>query len=142
MMDRHPNGNERMVYFFVGTPDIPNPPREDVYTACRNYFVSILRIILGAYRSFGSQIDDRWHYTSDSFQGLGRSIEDAEEELGFPRGWTNSAEALSLDERWRLLRATQTVGCQVDHLFQQYLGEHFAGPDEDGRSAADSSLDM
>lgn len=136
----HGDGKRRMVYSFRETSDIPNPPQEDAYAACRTYFASILRIVLGAYRSFACQIDDRWYFTSDNFQRLGKSIEEAEQELGFPRGWTRTEESMFLTERWRLLRTTQTIGCQVDLLFEQYLGEHFAGPDEDGRLATDSSL--
>lgn len=138
IVDHHANGGRRIAYFFVNTPDIPNPPKEDVYMSCRNYFVTILRIVLEAYREFACQIDARWHFTSDNFQRLGMSIEDAEQELGFPRGWTHTGESLTQAERWRLLRTTQTIGCQVDHLFEQYLGEHFAGPDENGSSVIDT----
>ena len=103
----------------------------DLYTACHTYFATILRIVLGAYRTFACNIDDRWYFTAGNFQRLGKSIEDAEQEFGFPRGWTDLNDVTALSKRWRALRATQAVGCEIDNLFERYLGEHFAGPDED-----------
>jgi len=91
----------------------------------------ILWIVLDAYRKFSFHIDERWYFTVENFQRLGKSIEDAEQELGFPRGWTDIGPQMHLAKRWRILRSTQTIGCGINHLFDEYLSEHFSGPDED-----------
>lgn len=124
-------GQLNVAYYFLKIPEIPAPPVEDVYSVCRKYFTCILQLILDTYRVFSCYVDDRWYYTEENFNRLGKSIEDAEEELGFPRGWTDIGDLTLSAERWRCIRATQTVGCEIDDLFQEYLGEHFVGPDED-----------
>ncbi len=120
-----------MAYYFLEIPDIPAPPAEDVYSACHKYFTCILQLILDTYRAFPCYVDDRWYYTEENFKLLGKSIEEAEEELGFPRGWTDIGDSTLFAERWRSIRATQTVGGEINDLFQEYLGEHFVEPDED-----------
>lgn len=124
------DGQLRVTYFFMEVPDICDPPREDVYTACRSHFAKLLRIVFGAYEAFPAYIDDRWYFTSKNFDSLGKSVEDAELELGFPKGWTNLGDPAMLEERWRILRKTQTSGCQIQELFEKYLGDHFPGPDD------------
>src|SRR6185503_20257209 len=81
-----------------------------------------------AYKAFPCEIDDRWYFTRKNFDRQKKSIEDAEAELGFPRGWT--AGVIPLEERWRLLRRNQTSGFQIQEIFEQYLNERFHGPDD------------
>jgi hypothetical protein len=127
---RDANGQVRVTYFFIETPDIPNPPTDDVYSACRNYFSALLQIILEAYRQFAPFIDDRWYFTAENFQKLGKTIQDALVEMGFPKNWLEIDAQISLEDRWKILRKTQTSGCQIDFLFEKYLNEHFSSPDE------------
>jgi hypothetical protein len=85
------SGENRRLYFF----DQPEPdrysylPEEDVLTACRLQMRRICEIIDDAYRDFGLLIDPDQIYTPDGLQRLGRSIEDVEEEIGLPRGYTD-----------------------------------------------------
>ena len=74
--------------------------------------------MLEAYQLFASQIDDRWYFTDDNFQKLGKSIGDALAELGFPKAWLEAGKEIPLIDQWKILRKTQTVGCQIDELFQ------------------------
>jgi hypothetical protein len=127
---RDSEGKRRVTYFFIEVPDIPNPPSEDVYSTCEKHFANILGFVLEAYQLFASQIDDRWYFTAENFEKLGKTVEDAEHELGFPKGWTDIGDPNLLADRWRILRKTKTAGCQIDELFQKYLGQHFSGPDE------------
>ena|GEM_PF-1697607 len=60
---------------------------------------------------------------------MGKTIEDAEESLGFPRGWTDIGKDSSELQRWAALRYTQTIGCQLNDLFFRYLGRQIEGPD-------------
>ena len=60
-----------------------------------------------------------------------KTADDADEELGFPRGWTDVGDIFPETERWRALRHTQTVGCQLNELFNTYLGKMVYGPDDE-----------
>jgi len=131
-----PDGITRVLYFFIEVSDIPDPPAEDVYGACRTFFVTLLRLVLDMYKAFPFAIDDRWYFTQENFEHLNKSIEDAEEELGFPRGWTNGIAPL--ETRWRLLRSNHTSGCEIQSLFEEYLGERFPGPDDSPKKEADA----
>ena len=127
---RNADGHSIIKHYFLPLPDLADPPREDVYTACRTHFSNLLTLVLEVYQKFPSDVDDRWYFTRTNFDGLGKSIEDAEAELGFPRGWTDIGDPEMLDERWRMLRKTQTSGCQIQGLFAEYLGCRFPGPDD------------
>lgn len=117
-------------YYFMATQDIRNVPEVDVVTACRDYFASIIGLVYRLYSSFPHDLDDRWHYTAHHFASRGLSVEDAEEALGFPRGWTrlNGSEE-ELVERWRLLRKFHTSGPVIQDIFQKYLNQVIEGPD-------------
>src|ERR1035438_6490554 len=101
---RDADGKRRTTYFFIEVPDIPNPPAEDVYSTCEKHFANILGIVLEAYQLFASQIDDRWYFTADNFQKLGKSIGDALAELGFPKDWLEAGREIPLTDQWRILR--------------------------------------
>ena len=128
---RDSDGRPSFLYYFLPTQDIPSPPTTDVVSACREYFCRTLRVVLECYRRFPHDLDDRWHFTPEHFRSLGLTVEDAEEAMGFPRGWTAVGEA-SLEqilERWHLLIRHHCVGCQIADLFYEYLGETFNGPE-------------
>ena len=56
-------------------------PIDDVEGACYQYLQLIFSIVLDCYGVFGCTIDPHQYYTSDNFEKLGKSIEDAEEEI-------------------------------------------------------------
>lgn len=118
-------------YFFMPTPDIPEVPEVDVLTACRQYFTTIIGLVFQLYVRFPTDLDDRWHYTAQHFTSRGMAIEDAEEALGYPRGWTrlNGSEE-ELVERWRILRKLHASGPVIQDIFQKYLNRAIDGPDE------------
>jgi hypothetical protein len=108
-------------YWFQPTPEVPEVPDDDVMTACREYFCMLLCIVFDCYLRFGPVIDARQRYTAEYFASIGKTIEDAEEECGFPRGWTDIGDPASLPYRWQALR-DQAGGCEIDQLFETYLG--------------------
>jgi hypothetical protein len=59
-----------------------------VISASQQYFKELLTIVFDGYEDFRFQINAQWYFTVENFSKLGFTIEDAEEELGFPRGWT------------------------------------------------------
>jgi hypothetical protein len=116
-----------VLYWFHATADVPTAPEEDVYVASRAHFVTILSMVYDCYVSFGPHVDARQRYTSEYFLGLNRSIEDAEEELGFPRGWTDIGRPDLIEYRWQAIR-DHVCGCEIDQLFEQYLGKVSPAP--------------
>jgi hypothetical protein len=116
------------LHWFMPTADIANVPKEDVISACKRYFNSVLHLIFECYLEFGPHIDSKQRYTEEYFSSIGKNIEDAEEELGFPRGWTDIGDADAIPYRWQLLR-DQSVGCQIEDIFLEYLGKTIPYPE-------------
>jgi hypothetical protein len=94
------------VKYFFNPSDQDNHeevPDCDVATACKTYLVLLLDLMKDCYRQFGPLIDPDQYYTLDNLRSLHISIEDVEEELGFPRGWTQVSGG-SDEERLGALR--------------------------------------
>jgi len=118
---------ERARFWFGPTPDVSDAPDEDVETACEQYFKMILVLVLECYQHFGPLIDAHQRYTAQYFESQGRTIEDAEEEVGFPRGWTDNGDPAAVDYRWQALRSSLS-GCEINHIFTEYLGAQTTVP--------------
>ena len=123
------SGHRVMKYYFLPIKDLAEVPEQDVLSVCKLYFKKLLGIVFDLFIAFRCQLDDGWYYTKENFDSMGKTIEDAEQELGFPRGWTCVDTAYSESERWAVLRRTQTVGCQLNDLFLRYLEKQVEGPD-------------
>lgn len=109
-------------YFFVPCADLPSVPDMDVLSACEAYFVSILELVFACYIDLGPIVDGQQRFTESHFETLGMSIEDAEEELGFPRGWTDIGDPGAMPWRWELIRK-QADGCQIQEQFERWLNK-------------------
>ena len=118
------------LHWFVPSPDLPEVPSVDVASACREYFVLVLKLVLDCYVQFGPVIDAHQRYTQAHFDQIGKTIEDAEEEVGLPRGHTDIGDPRFLPYRWKLIRQS-VPGCGVNHLFDQYLDQVAPYPFED-----------
>ena len=119
---------ERVLYWFQPTPDVKEVPSVDVESACREYALRIVTLVYACYLEFGPEIDAHQRYTREFFERIGKSIEDAEEELGFPRGWTDIGDPDALPYRWQALR-DRVSGCAVNHVFEKYLGTTTPAPE-------------
>jgi hypothetical protein len=128
-LDQH--GRCKTKYFFASIPDLPSVPSEDVLSASTTYFTSILNLVYEAFATFRHRLDDRWYYTEENFRRMGKSFEDAVTELGFPQGWAARTSQFPEAEKWRTLRRSQTMGCQLNDAFHSYLGKIITGPDKD-----------
>ncbi len=111
-----------VVYWFQPTAEVSDVPGDDVVTACREYFRMLLSVVFDCYLRFGPIIDGRQRYTAEYFASIGKTIEDAEEDCGFPRGWTDIGDPASLPYRWQALR-DHAGGCEIDHIFDTHLGK-------------------
>lgn len=117
-------------FFFRPSPDLPTVPELDVVSACQVHFKDVVELVFRLYVRFPTELDDRWHYTKHHFSSRRLSIEDAEVALGYPRGWTRiSGSEEELDERWRLLRYSETRGPEIQDIFHKYLARIVEGPD-------------
>jgi hypothetical protein len=58
----------------------------------------------------------------------GRTIEDAEEALGFPHGWT-AVSGYDEETRWRYLRR-EADGCNIQEQFHRWLSKTVSYPDD------------
>jgi hypothetical protein len=82
--------NERESFaFFQPNKDFPLLPNEDVVTIATNYLITILEVIHECYQEYRHYVNPDIIFTSQGLEELGWSIEDLEESLGFPRGWTD-----------------------------------------------------
>lgn len=106
-------------YFNREHPDFKNLPDCEVGQACAQYLRTLIKIVYECYVEFGPEIDPHQHYTRESFDLLGLTIDDADEELMGVRGWTY-VDGWPEAYRWQALR-NQLPGCRIDHLFMEYL---------------------
>jgi hypothetical protein len=94
----------------------PEPTSPDVASMCEKYLRALVGVVFRCFQRFGMDIDPQQYYSARNLERLGKTIEDFEEELGFPRGWT---AGIPHDHRLRVLRSE--AGCsEVDHLFEKY----------------------
>lgn len=109
-------------YWFTPTDDVPHVPNDDVHTSCKKYMVTITSLVYDCYIEFGPHIDGHQRYTEDYFWSIGKTITDAEEEIGFPRGWTDIGDSHAEAYRWQAIR-DNVIGCEINHIFDEYLGK-------------------
>ncbi|MDR0754150.1 MAG: hypothetical protein LBF04_02055 [Prevotellaceae bacterium] len=113
----------KVVYYFDHflEDEIKNSiPKEDVFTACKKYFVLLLKMIQDCFRKFGHIIDPVQYFVYNITEA-GKPLEDIEEELGFPRGWTK-IKGIPEEERIRMLRREFEKDVTIDYVFEKYLG--------------------
>ena len=75
-------------------------------------------IVLRCYQHFGTTIDPERHYSVGNLARVGKSVEDVEQELGFPRGWTAGGTA---EERINALKRSIPMP-HIDDLLLKYVG--------------------
>ncbi|WP_270482364.1 hypothetical protein [Alistipes communis] len=110
-------------FFFTPIPgkEQLETPSGEVSETCRQYMITILKIIRECFQRFGYIIDPvlRFNHVISSRQ---KTIEDIEEELGFPRGWTK-IEGMSDENRAKVLQSElKKDTIHIDDIFNKYLG--------------------
>ena len=101
---------------------------DDVHAPCRAYFIKVLEIVFECYSQFKYTMSGKWYYSKENFESMGKTIDDADMEIIGIRGWTSvTGNPDEESERWPLLRRN-IVGCEIQHLFKEYLGKEFQEP--------------
>lgn len=96
-------------------------PQMDVVTACKEYFKSLLEMIYDCFKVFGPAIDPNQYYTIENLERLGKTVEDIEEEIGLPRGWTK-VEGFNDKDRVDAIRKKYSTN-SVDAIFIEYFNK-------------------
>jgi hypothetical protein len=122
------NRKGKTLYYFVACPDLPTVPEQDVISACETYFTAILQMVYDCYVELGPVVDGQQYFTKENFAALGKTIEDAEEALGFPRGWTDIGRSDIEPYRWQVLRQ-QADGCLIEEQFERWLDKSLPRPE-------------
>ena len=123
------SGDDGPLFHFGPVPELKNVPDLDVATACREYFITILELVYDCYIEFNPLINGQWRFTSNHFISIGRTIQDAWEELGFPREWSDVVE-FDDEVKWKHLRR-QADGCSIQGQFERWLAKRVPHPDDE-----------
>jgi hypothetical protein len=100
-------------------------PQEDVVTACKKYFIILLEVVFDCYQNFGTVIDPEQYFSFENIKKTGKTIEDFEQELGYPRAWTNLTGTTD-DERLKAIR-NEIRYDGIDHILIKHLGKNRFG---------------
>lgn len=99
----------------------------DALDLSENYFRKLVQLIFDCYEHFRFVIDPQWYFTRENFTAMGKGIQDALAEEGFPPAWALCAPSEEI--AWQILRSQQP-SCQINDLFQNHLGRKIDGPEE------------
>lgn len=83
------NGQFEWFTEFIPTPDFEEVPSGDVIGLSEAYFRLLLEILRDCYTDYWAYIDPRAMFSVEGLRILGWTVEDVEEAVGFPRGWTD-----------------------------------------------------
>jgi hypothetical protein len=115
----------------------------DVAQCCREHVAKLARITLACADEFPFQTCPAKALTVDGIRSLGLSVDDVEEYLGFPRGWTAGGPDPRNDQRLQVLRGyVDAVDFETVKRLAKIPSKH-AGDNSDtlGGSLATSLVD-
>jgi len=104
--DEHGNAVARYFFAKAGPSDPFTPIEADVATAAARYLDLLRPLVADCRERFAWDLDPDLFFTEEGLRSRGLTVEDVEEMMGLPRGWTNM---ISDDERLRLLNAATPV---------------------------------
>jgi hypothetical protein len=113
----------QLLFFGQHDPNRRTPvPDEDVATCCRVYLTTLCELVNDCFRVFGLLIDPNQVYTLEGLAAKGWTIEDVEEELGLPRGYTDIPwEGIDkTHQRLHLLRRSIPMS-HIGNILEKYI---------------------
>jgi len=116
------SGNYKSLYYFqtFNSKQLEYVPDEDVLTSCVSYFEILLAVVLDCYKVFGLEIDPEQFFTYENLLNTKKTIEDFEEQAGYPRGHT-AIPGYSIKQRIELINSHHPKPT-IDWIFEKYLG--------------------
>ncbi len=115
------NGVIRHHAFFWDYKNNEYRPIGDVVDLSKEYLITLLEITYECYRDFSVYVDPRAIFTKQGLAKLGWCIEDIEEAVGLPRGFTDIQNGVNNDdERLKLLQRDY----QGDEVMEQYFDKY------------------
>ena len=102
------NGEVKQLSYFVDVEGLEKAPAGEVTKLAEEYFIEVLKVIHRCYEDFWVYVDPKAIFTEKGLSALGWTIEDIEESVGLPRGWTdvpyesNDKNFQRLRDRWLL----------------------------------------
>ncbi len=105
-------------YFVPIISDLEEVPEGEVLDLCHLYFREVLKLVGKAYRRFDIYTNPHALFTQRALEILNWSIEDLEEALGFPRGWTQVPDGEGNNDAERLVALSTLAG---DEEMEQWL---------------------
>ncbi|WP_143543324.1 hypothetical protein [Salinicola salarius] len=118
-----------VAHYFAKFKELGDIPEPNVAVACEQFYKLLLELVYECYLEFNPLINSQWRLTKEHFRSRGLTIEDAEEELGLPRGWSG-VSVLPEDIRWKYLRK-EADGCNTQQQFERWLGKRVPHPDDE-----------
>jgi len=114
-------GKRECLARFYPTEDFPSLPEGDVVSVATNYLIVVLEIIHEFYSDFAPYVNPDVVFTKEGLNKLGWTIDDLEESLGLPRGWTGIPDwgDDKDDVRLHLLRREAALE-EMSHYFEKY----------------------
>jgi hypothetical protein len=106
---------------FFANFDMQSVPSGDVVELAEEYFREVLKLLREFYSAYRVFADPSALFTIQGLKERGWSIEELEESLGFPRGWTDIPWN-SINKDKRRLEALKRYGgeSKMDSLFEKY----------------------
>jgi hypothetical protein len=115
------NGEYFSVNEFIPTEELKEVPVGEVFELAVIYFKSTLVVIKECYRDFAIYTDPRAIFTLQGLKEINWSIEDLEECLGFPRGYTDVDFGEGNNEEIRLSTLSRYDGDElIEVFFEKY----------------------
>lgn len=115
------DGKFEWITEFISTPEFKDIPQGDVVSLSEAYFRLLLEILHECYLDYWAYVDPRAIFTVEGLTQLGWSIEDLEESLGFPRGWTDVPWPKDANLLARLAALSRHGGDELmDAFFEKY----------------------
>ena len=113
------DGTDNMKFYLDNSNN--NAPSEDIVTTSKKYLTRLAKIIATCYLNFGRIIDPSEYFTLENMNDLGFTIEDFEDQVGMPRGWTYIPNCTEQD-RLNVIRR-EVVGSEIRPILDKNLGE-------------------
>jgi hypothetical protein len=83
------NGMMEVDQRFIPIEELKDAPKGEVIELAEQYLIDILKVIKECYIDYHEYVNPNALFTMEGLSKLGWSIEDLEESLGLPRGWTD-----------------------------------------------------